>query len=1001
LGDGEFAGLRDTPDLVDDPEAFFQLILRQLPADVRLGTGGNFPGGESIAGRIVTLREQIAELVRSERAQVFDALIADEAEVKTLADMSDPSPFLPLWKPQPRDRSAVVNGLLALYPDIHPKRFEALVEQFPLSDAQTQDFLDEDELPDPFLDVLEQSIDEWRKDRGLDGVFHTRTYNPEADELAREFAERLLKERFDYELIITEPWQSAYQPDGADDTAIVLVHDGRGNFGRHDLRNGGVDAFRAGTDSFYQAIGLALQPHERVSLGMQSENDVAGLRSTLGNLAATAEGGWYDPVNHIQVKNDLLPSWMKEASVADKLLWSDAWEDYRQALSEAQTPDFPDITQYGDPQQLRSYARTELELRLSVELGLSLNPDDIIVETTESIWTGSSEAPPDLDVGVGLSASSTGDGGFEYTITRRSLTQVCLDNLRLEDSDFWLTARFLDSKDRPIMALSKNYVHGLVRELNVGDSYVQFLEQRLLTSPFGQWSRDRYAQVMATQMRLDAIETKMAMGFLEDGKSPPNQADRGYKWVRAVLDHPMDDGNRALVEGHRIRVQNLVLQYASARESLPITVGTVPVHEGTIPGLSRPAGVPLEGLLIIGPESRLSVPGIVIYTPMAPAGVQFREFSSHEEMERHLLGDALLRNYLIGRAPVELQAQVRRALDNVDLRSSLVFTAQPPVTSDFYLAQYEAEVRKVIALVDAQTTSTSEANWNSAWNFASTLAELALEFAPFKIALPIAAARSLYAFSQGGRALANGDGSAGLHFTQAVLLLADGLPGAKRAKLKLPSSSKIDPKTAARIAPNGLQLRTDGIYNGVYEKSKVGGASDFFIKDAGKTFLVRYDTAIEYPVWRIIDGRNPAAGHRMPVVFDGHVNWLHAPYVRGGVWPRAGRGNPPPENPGPSAPAPVAAGTKTRVFDMDDFYQSKQFRDLGDDDKAMIVKTVDNVRQGFTNGKLHQLRGLKNVWSLDLSNLEGSGSGRGKWRLLLTKEGGVFKATGVGNTHKG
>lgn len=966
---GDYAAPGEDAPSADGPETFFQLILRLLPTGVRLGAGGNFPGSESTAGRIVTLREQIAALVRAEQAQLFDALLADDAEIKSGSDDRLPNPFLPFWQQPPTDRSPALNRLLALNPEVNAARFEALLEQVPLSSAQADAFVEQGELPQPFIEALEQSIAEWRQDKGLDGIFHTRTFSPDADVLAQEFGEALLKERLGYELIITEPWQAAYEPSSPDDTAIVLQHDGHGRYGLRDLHNGGVDWFKGGTDSFYRAIGSALLPHERLGLGMQSETDVSGLRTTLGNFAVEANGGWFDAQNPIQVKNDLLPEWMKSASAADKRIWNQAWDDYRQALVEAQSPDFPDISQYGTPERLRNYARKELEQRLKAEVGVTINPDDITVLTTESKWTGNQELPPGFEFGVG--SHGVGDGEFEYTPTRRSLTQLCLDNLRIEDSEFWLTAQFLDSNERPITALTKNYVHGLVRELNVSGGYVQFVRQKLLTSDFGQWSRERYAQVMATQMRLDAVEAKMAGDFL------PDRADRGYKWVRAVVDHPVDDGNRPLVEKHRILVQPLPLKYLSPYGPL------------------RSWEVSLEGVLLIAPESRLSVPGRVIYTPSAPDGVRFREFSSDKEMERDLFGNTNLHDYLVSHAPAGFEESVREGLINA-ATGGLTVKEQPALTADLYFTHYKNEVEKVIAQVDAQTTSTSEANWSSAWNFASTLGELALEFAPFKVALPIAAARSLYALRQGAIALGKGDSAAGVHFTQAVLLLTDGLPGDPKAKGKLRVSPNIEPGYALRATPSGLKLRTDGRFKGVYEKVDANGRSSFYAKDAGHTFAIRYDSSDG--VWRVINGRNPRAFYQMPVLFNGQGRWSHAPALRGGA---PGKGEKKamkakkaaeaeakdgPADNATTAPTSAASGTgskKRYTVDMEGFSESREFKNAEKKIEGDVAALVERAVKKYVDegkGNLHPSAG--GLWSLDLLGVRSS-SKRGAWRLML------------------
>lgn len=997
MNNGDYRAPGGVAQSVDAPEALFQLIMHLLPKDTELGAGGSFEGSTTPAGRIVTLREQITALVKANRPQVFDALLADVAEIKNGSNDLLPNPFLPFWQVQPTDRSPALNMLLALNPEISPARFEALLEHVPLSGAQSDAFVQEGELPEPFIEALEQSIAEWSKDKRLDGIFHSRTYSPDADVLAQEFGAALLKERFDYELIITEPWQDAYEPSGPDDTTIVLTHDGHGNYRLRDLRTDQLNEFNGGTDSFYRAIGLALQPHERLSLDMQSETDVMGLRTTLGNLAAEANGGWFDAQNPIQVKKNLLPEWMKDASMADKLVWNQALEDYRQALVEAQTSDFPDIEKYGSPEYLRNYARKELEQRLRAEVGVTISPDDITVVTTESRWTGDWGLPAGFDYGV--NRRPAGDGRFEYIETRRSLTQLCLENLRLGDTDFWLTARFLDSNGHAVTALGKNYVHGLVRDLNVGDSYALFLRQRLLSSDFGQWSRDSYAQVMATQMRLDAIEAKMA-GDL------PDRVGRGYKWVRAVVDHPVDDGKRPLVEEHRIQVQALKLKYIP-RDDRP-QFGVDDVGLGVpVDGLGQRAGVVLGGLLMIAPESRGSVPGRVVYTPSSPGGINFRQFSSHEEMEAQLLNNTELWDYLVSRAPIEFRSELKEVLSNSTDRKFLSIKAQPAVTTDFYVHCYEAEVERAIAQVDDQTTSTSEANWSTAWNIASTLGELALEFAPFKVALPIAAARSLYALTQGARALGKGDGSAGLHFIQAILLLSDGLPGAPKAKGKPRVSPNIEPGYALRTTPSDLKLRTDGRFKGVYEKVDANGHSSFYAKDAGHTFAIRYDSSDG--VWRVINGRNPRSFYQMPVLFNGQGRWSHASALRGGG-PGKGAKKAMKEKKAAEAKGdPADASTATKrvpsankrlTLDMDGFFEGKEFKraekDITRGDlKKAVNRAVDRyVLEG--SGSLHASKG--GLFTLDLLGL--GGGKRGKWRLAFEPpKDGVLKVHSIMDPH--
>ncbi|WP_397450294.1 dermonecrotic toxin domain-containing protein [Pseudomonas sp. NA-150] len=826
--DGDYSGV--AADSVDDnnPEQLFRLILSQLPSGSTLGIGGNFPDSSSTAGRIVTIREQMAALAKSERVRLFDAFLADVTQIKSDVQISAANRFLPFWRPQPTYRSSMMNWLQALAPEMSVEWFYALLERSPLSEAQQRVVVEEGTLPESFAWALKLAMEEWRRDRGIDGVLHTRTYNDDSDALARVSAESLLETLLKRKLVILE---GAKDLDGAEDkdaTDVVLRHNGNGEYSVQDPFNSGIAEFGQGTDSFYRAISSALQPHERQLLGMQGETDVAGLRATIGNIAIDANGGWFDPERPMQVKEQNLPGRMKSASVVDKRIWNDNLQEYVGALMEAQATGLPDISQYGNPEQIREYAREQLKQRLSVDLGLSLDPAQVFVETTESRWTGSPEGPP-----VGNQA---GEGEFEYTTTRRSLIQLCVESIGIEDLDYWITARFVDSNDDRIAGLSKDYVYALVRELNIGKSYTQFLKQRLQLSEQGQWSRDRYAQIMRAQMSLDAIEAKMANDF-NSGHLPPDKADRGYKWVKAVLDHPVDDGGRPLVEGHHIQVQQL-----------------------TINGRS------LDGVLIFGPASREAVSSVVLYTPHVKDGIHFHELSGLDQIPSRLAQN-----------PQYLAALEILRNEGVHLVGSS-FSATP-ILGDLFHSTYDYEVRRVLAGVDAQTTSTPEANLNSAWNIACKLADIVIEFAPFRVRLPIAAARSLYAISQGVREVSSGDANAVLHFVQAGLLLADGLPGGKRVKAKTPERY-LDPSMALTKVPDGLKLRTDGIYKGVYEHNTPGSFTRFYANDAGKWFSIKYHDGLRS--WQVADSRMLNATYRTAVRFNKQGRLVLSPSGAGG-----------------------------------------------------------------------------------------------------------------------
>ncbi|RMO97948.1 hypothetical protein ALQ33_05159 [Pseudomonas syringae pv. philadelphi] len=513
--------------------------------------------------------------------------------------------------------------------------------------------------------------------------------------------------------------------------------------------------------------------------------------------------------------------------------------------------------------------------------------------------------------------------------------------------------------------LKAGYLFGLIRDLNIGEDYPQFLRTLLSTSPTGLWHRERYSRVMLAQMRLDGIEARMAGDFLEDGSLPPDLANRGHKWVTAVLDHPVDGDDRATVEGHRIQVSQLSI-----------------------------SGVLLSGVLAIGAEERSSVGSLVIFTPQAPDGKCFREMSSSKDLQQLLLDPEWL-DYLVSRAALPSQADVRRALT---AERDTLFMELLPCSENFLEAVYDAEVERVISAVDEQTNSNWETNWQSAWEITKTVGDILLTFTPFKVQLPIAAIRSFYAIWQGIGKAADEDGSAPLYFVQAALLLVDGLTLSKGRRVKpyAPAAvgrSVLDPKTAVPKAPGGLKLRDDGIYRGIHEKAQEGVPSRFYAVQQEKAYAVRYDA--DSATWRVIDSRRPDAYYQLPIQLDDQGVWVHASVgLRGGG-----------KHPVFKLPSAVGQGENNKPKDLgykiniNEFFASKKF------EKADAIiqpvngrdlrKAVDDAIESFVldkGGNLHRWKNARKkvtgperndlFFFLDLTGIANS-SKRGNWRLVL------------------
>jgi hypothetical protein len=940
-------------------EALFQLIFDQLEAGSELGHGGNFHGSTSLAGRIVTVREQIALLAEANRQLLFEALLADDTDLKSSLSAPAVNPFLPSGLLQPVNRSPALSELLELHWGVPVERLEELLERFPLSIAEEAEFLETWTLPQAFSDALEQSVNEWRSLRAIDGVFHARVYNDDTDRLAREITRQLVQTKIHRDLVIVEPGMRGYEPTGPDDNTIVLWHDGLGNYLAESLRDGEINGFNErGGNSFYRAVSSLLEPHERTLLGLTYELDLAGFRKVVADIAVQRNGGWFDLSGADPEKKQLLPDWMLNAPESDKSSWNAAFNTYRQSLLEAQTSTLLNVTQYGDLEQIRAYARARIQERLSGDLGLSLDPDDIVVETYH--------ADPVPFEGLG----EHGDGYVDptlppvditYTTQRRTLTDLCLENLSIIDLDFLLSARTVDSHGEPIAALTSRYVFTLVRELNIGEGYVRFLTKTLLESPSGDWYRQRYAQVLQAQMRLDAIEAKMAGDF------KPDRADRGYKWTEAIIEHPVNDLSQPRVEGHRIEVRQL-----------------------------RVNSVLLHGLLFVGPASMSGAASVVMFSPQAPDHIAVRELEI-ERLRPAVLHNPLFVDYLLGMADDGARASLRHSLTAPQYNFPLEFET---VEGNFLHALYDNEARRAIEAVDQQTTSNWEANWQTAWDITKSIGELALEFAPFKVRLPVAALRSLYALSQG---LRDGD-NAPAQFTQALLLLADGLPTSTRARVtSRPRTSSllstISPKAAVPSIPTGLTQRTDGVFRGVFEKANPGGQSRFYIKQDGRAYRVRYDA--EFSTWRLIDSGRPNAYYQQPIRLFEQGGWSHSQVGLAGGKPdkwnrlkqqaahRPGRKK---EEPGDGAGSlmpnkPTTTNSRPGfTVDFKDFLDSPKFakiqNKLGDHDlRAAVEKAVEKFHLDRA-GNLH--RSHAGRLSLDLPGIGGS-TGRGAYRLLMVR----------------
>ncbi len=727
--DGTYTGLGNTNTYVIEP--LFHGVFRQIPSDSDLGSGGDDFTDHS---RIRVVREQIAAMAQTRRAQLLDAMLADEDLSKSEMQDDESNPFLPFWTPTPEDRSLTLWALRALNPQLPVERLEDLLNVMPLTHAEEIDLIHNDTLPEAFAQALEDSKAEW-------------TLN----------------------------------------------------------RNGGL-----------------LHP----------------------------------PSNDLET-NSAVPDWLKGRSDADRYQWSRALGAYNQAVLDAKAPDLTDVEVDENSKPLFDYARTKLRERLIADHDLTIEPDDVIIHTVHTQFTGF----------LMSSARGAGPENAEVVTTfeQRSLTQLSLNNIAFTDFKLRYKAQARHSvSGQPIDALTPSYIYDLVRELDVGQAYSNLVKSSLLTSAHGRLSAARYARVMQAQMRLDALEAKMAGDFLEDGTSPAGQENRGYKWVMSVLDHPVDDEHRARVEGHQIQVQKL-----------------------------RINRIQLEGLLIIGVATTGAVSPVVIYTPDAPDGKCFRELDRLEGLSA-MLRDPSFRDYLAGMAPLDKQSEVKKAL-GAKWRTHT--TDSQLCTGNVFEAAYEAQINRMLEVIDKYTNTTEEVDWETVWKILKIAGETVLSFTPFKVAFPIATIRSTFAVAHGLRDAVQGNQKdAASYFVEAGLLLLDLLPYSRTSKAKPPKIKPVEPRhfidkytgvinfdvrPAMPQLPSGSKLRTDGFYNGVHEQV-VNGQSSFYVVRQHKAYPVQPDHTNK--VWRMIDLRHPNASAKTPMFPDANNVWrYHPPGGAGGA----------------------------------------------------------------------------------------------------------------------
>lgn len=163
----------------------------------------------------------------------------------------------------------------------------------------------------------------------------------------------------------------------------------------------------------------------------------------------------------------------------------------------------------------------------------------------------------------------------------------------------------------------------LARELDLASRFASYLRERV-SDPQGRDFRGATMQIQQARMRAEAVAARMAPYFPEQAAAfLDDRGERGYRMVETVLNSPAAATRRA-VDGHRIAVRQLVYR-----------------------------GAVVSDVLLIGVRDVRSSPRVVLYTPGAPDGRAFREFSDRPTLTRDFLYAPAFEAYLLARLPAE------------------------------------------------------------------------------------------------------------------------------------------------------------------------------------------------------------------------------------------------------------------------------------------------------------------------------------------------------------
>lgn len=491
---------------------------------------------------------------------------------------------------------------------------------------------------------------------------------------------------------------------------------------------------------------------------------------------------------------------------------------------------------------------------------------------------GIADDPADITIELFTTAANVTYGYRGTDVERRSLIDLARENVGFVDMR-GMQAR--TTGGNVLLALRRDDIVDMIRNLNLRNRYQDYLVRELKTSAHGARLRAASARLQEARMRFELMDARSTTYIEGDTKDfIDDHAERGYRWVEAVLDAP-EPARRRRVENHDIVVSHVV--YEGAR---------------------------LKDVLAIGVRAQGSVYRTVFYTPDAPDGRSFREFADRQSAAAGFLNHPAFEAYLLERLPTDwssvdrdgatrrfrVSSGTRRAVWALSGRTGeRPFTltegrfTEEDVAGNLFDASYDVALGQLGRDAANLARSTGEADYDHAKSIGMLSATFAEGFLPVRLGVAVASLRALQAGWRGAGQVERGERLQAFEsFVDAFSSVSDlmGADVSKRSfggtimtrlrdrprqltaiQVKMPElEATFDPRYIARdIKPGAARSVSNGVYD-------VGGSR--YIEHGGLAYGVYFDS--DNDTWRLLKPRHTPADYAPPVTRDSTGQWQHS-----------------------------------------------------------------------------------------------------------------------------